>query len=59
MFSSAGGRCHITAPKDRFASLDLLNIHDLLNEKSGDSRNDLHYQSELDIPTYTRQKQLN
>jgi cell division protein FtsZ len=45
--------------KDRFDSLELVNVNDLLKTRSRDGRNDPNYESELDIPTYTRQRQLN
>ncbi|WP_076539357.1 cell division protein FtsZ [Shewanella sp. UCD-KL21] len=39
---------------DRFASLELLNLHDFLKEKSAGSNDDSHCLAELDVPTYTR-----
>ncbi|WOT05023.1 cell division protein FtsZ [Shewanella youngdeokensis] len=48
----------IPPKKDRFNSLELVNVSDLLKAKSRDGRNDPSYETELDIPTYTRQNNL-
>ncbi|MGS0696118.1 cell division protein FtsZ [Shewanella sp. 0m-4] len=44
--------------KDRFASSELLNLHDFLKEKSARTNHYDHLASELEIPTYTRNRKL-
>ncbi|WP_144211428.1 cell division protein FtsZ [Shewanella donghaensis] len=44
----------ITPQKERFTSVELLNIHEFLKEKSDSSNDDKHDLAELDTPTYTR-----